>query len=120
MKNPNTTTPNLSIHNNQVPKNNPTTPIYQSQYTNYPPLTNSSDPISNIKKTKNLPWTHREKTQQTKSKNSFFSSATAEPVSSRRQQHWLRQRQEQRKMRITRLRERHVLSLLARERRKMR
>jgi hypothetical protein len=52
MKNPNTTSLNLSIHSNQVPKNNPTTPIYQSQYTNYPPLTNSFDPISNIKKKK--------------------------------------------------------------------
>jgi hypothetical protein len=55
MKNPNTTTPNLSIHSNQVPKNNPTTPIYQSQYTNYPPLTYSSNPISNIKKNKKPP-----------------------------------------------------------------
>jgi hypothetical protein len=90
MKNPNTTSLNFSIHSNQVPKNNPTTPIYQSQYTNYPPLTNSSDPISNIKKKKKkkkkkkIPWTHREKTKQTKSKNLFFSSTTAELASSRR------------------------------------
>ena len=49
--------------------------------------------IWNIKKKKTHPWTKREKTQRTKSKNSIFSSATAELVSPQRKQYQLRQQQ---------------------------
>ena len=48
--------------------------------------------IWNIKKKKTHPWTKREKTQQTKSKNSVFPSATAELASPQRKQYQLRQR----------------------------
>jgi hypothetical protein len=118
MKNPNTTTPNLSIHNNQVPKNNPTTPIYQSQYTNYPPLTNSFDPISSeiLKKKKPTPGLRERKpSKQIQELGLLFSYSRARVTPAAT----VPTTAATRKMRITRSRERHVLSLLARERRKM-